>query len=181
VLKLDTTAHTATLVAQYRHSPTLNAGTQGNTQLLSNGNVFVGWGSQPYLTEYSKSGKALLDAIFPGPDISYRAYIESWTGDPSSPPDGAGRTQGSKTTIYASWNGATQVSRWEVLGGSSSKHLSKLTTANKGGFETAIPLTRSASLYEVVGLSSKGKVLGRSKSFKSVKGKVVKPPSGGGY
>jgi hypothetical protein len=181
VLKLDTTAHTATLVAQYRHSPTLNAGTQGNTQLLANGNVFVGWGSQPYLTEYAKSGKALLDAIFPGPDLSFRAYIESWTGDPSSPPSGAGRTQGSKTTIYASWNGATQVARWEVLGGASSKHLSKLTTATKGGFETAIPLARSASLYEVVGLNSKGKVLGRSKTFKSVKGKVVKPPKGGGY
>jgi hypothetical protein len=179
VLKLNMTTHTATVAAQYKHSPALNTGTQGNVQLLSNGNAFVGWGSQPYLTEYSKTGKALLDAIFPGPNLSYRSYLEPWTGKPSSAPSGAGRTQGSKTTIYASWNGATQVAKWEVLGGLSSKHLSKLATAGKGGFETAIPLTHTASLYEVAALDSKGHVLGRSKTFKSVKGKAVK--RGGGH
>jgi Arylsulfotransferase (ASST) len=179
VLNLNLTSHAATVATQYKHSPTLNAGTQGNVQLLAGGNAFVGWGSQPYFTEYSKSGKPLLDAIFPGPDISYRAYLESWTGQPSSPPSGAGRTQGSKTTIYASWNGATQVAKWEVLGGSSSSHLSKLTTANKGGFETAIALTHTAGLYEVEALDSKGHVLGHSKTFKSVKGKTVAP--GGGH
>jgi hypothetical protein len=173
VLNLNTTTHAATVAAQYKHSPALNAGTQGNVQLLSNGNVFMGWGSQPYLTEYSKSGKPLLDAIFPGPDISYRAFLEPWTGKPSSSPSGAGRTQGSKTTIYASWNGATQVAKWDVLGGSSASHLGKLTTANKGGFETVIPLTHTASVYEVEALDSKGHVLGHSKTFKAVKRKTA--------
>jgi hypothetical protein len=182
VLNLNTTAHTATVEAQYLHSPTLNTGTQGNTQLLSNGNVLVGWGSSPYLTEYSKSGKALLDAIFPeGPDISYRAYDESWAGMPSYPPSGAGRTQGSKTTIYASWNGATQVAKWEVLGGPSSKRLSKVATVNKGGFETAIAPAHGYQLYQLDALDSKGHVLGRSKTFKAVKGKITKPPSGNQY
>lgn len=123
----------------------------------------------------------LLDASLPGPDISYRAYVEPWAGMPSYPPSGAGRKQGSKTTIYASWNGATQVVKWEVLGGPNAKHLAKVATKSKAGFETAITLKHGFRLYKVEALDSKGHVLGRSKQFGAVKGKAPSPPPVTGY
>ena len=53
VLKLDFAAHTARLLAQYGEQRGLNTEYMGDTQRLPNGDVFVGWGSEPYLSEYS--------------------------------------------------------------------------------------------------------------------------------
>jgi len=77
-LKLDQRAHTATLAAQYTHGGSFDADYMGSTQPLANGDVFVGWGSQPNFSEYSGSGKLLLDVVFPRPDLSYRANLEQW-------------------------------------------------------------------------------------------------------
>jgi hypothetical protein len=181
VLKLDSVAHTATIVAQYAHNPTLNTSTQGDTELLGDGDVLVGWGGQPYLTEYSRTGKVLLDASFPGPDISYRAYVEPWVGLPTYGPSGAGRRLGSKTKIYASWNGATQVASWEVLAGPSASHLSKLAVRHKAGFETAIALNHTYREFKIYALDSRGRVLGRTGAFHAVKGRLKSPPPVTGY
>ena len=120
MLRLNTATHTATRVAAYSHSPNLFVAFLGSMQLLPNRNAVVGWGSRPFFSEYSGSGKQLLDAVFPGKDQSYRAlFTPNWVGTPSYPPSGALRTSGGNTTVYASWNGATQVAKWVVLGGSS--------------------------------------------------------------
>ena len=66
----------------------------GDTQPLPNGNVFVGWGSEPYFSEYSRSGKLLLEGELPGPDLTYRATVGQWVGLPLSPPVGAARGHG---------------------------------------------------------------------------------------
>ena len=58
----------------------------GDTQPLANGNVFVGWGSEPYFSEYSRSGKLLFEGELPGPDLSYRATLEQWVGLPLTSP-----------------------------------------------------------------------------------------------
>jgi hypothetical protein len=141
VLKLDTTRHAASLVASYQHVPGLFVAFLGSMQLLPGGNALVGWGSQPFFSEYSKSGRQLLDAGFPGKDQTYRAlFTSTWTAVPSYPPSGAVRTGKGGTTVYASWNGATGVARWEVLGGSSAAHLKRIASRARTGFETAIPL-----------------------------------------
>ena len=80
VLKLDQHTHTATVVAQYGGRRNLNSEYMGDTQPLPNGNVMVGWGSEPYFSEYSRSGKLLLDAVWPGSDLTYRATVEPWVG-----------------------------------------------------------------------------------------------------
>ena len=82
---------------------------------MQNGNTFVGWGSEPYFSEYGPSGKLLLEGSFPGSDLSYRSTLEQWVGEPLSSPVGAARQTGGKTTVYASWNGATEVVSWRVL------------------------------------------------------------------
>ena len=96
VLSLDVAAHTASLVNQYTHGATFNAGFLGNTQLLPNGNVLVGWGAKPYFTEFSKTGQMLLDALLPGADVSYRALLGNWAATPSGPPAGAARKSGAR-------------------------------------------------------------------------------------
>ncbi len=71
----------------------------GNTQVLPNGNVVVGWGEVPFVSEYSPAGKLLFDAALPSPDMSYRAYVQPWVGKPLYPPSGAARAKGSGTTV----------------------------------------------------------------------------------
>jgi hypothetical protein len=180
VLKLDTTAHTATLVSQYTLR-NVASGTQGNTQLLPNGNVMVGFGVAPYFAEYTKSGSILREVQLPSPDITYRALVGRWTGQPTSSPSGAAQSKGGgRATVYASWNGATNVYSWRVLAGRDSKHLATVTTKRRTGFETPIPLRSSYGAYQVVALGNKKQVLKRSPVFGVAKAKSKKPSSGGG-
>ncbi len=170
VLKLDTTAHTATLVAQFERGSSFEAAFLGSMQLLPGGNALVGWGSRPYFTEFSATGKRLIDVRFPDPDQSYRVLLANWVGKPASPPSGAVRTTHGKTILYASWNGATQVAKWKVLAGTSGKHLRAVATAGKSGFETAITLAHAYKAYRVLALDTRGHVLGTSGLFPRRKG-----------
>ncbi len=164
-LKLNTAQHTATVVAQYSHGTTFHSRYMGNTQILPNGRVFVGWGEVPFLSEYSKTGKLLFDAAFPTPDISYRAYVQQWVGLPLYPPSGAARKQGSRTTVYASWNGATKLAGWKVLAANGSGAMTTVAQKSKAGFETAIPVRAGYSRFELQALDAKGHVLRTSKAF----------------
>jgi hypothetical protein len=139
-------------------------------QLLPNRNAVVGWGSRPFFSEYSASGKQLLDAMFPGNDQSYRAlYTPNWVGTPSYPPSGTLRTSGGKATAYASWNGATQVARWVVFAGSSSLRLSRVATRSRTGFETSISLgSKNYKVVDLRAVDAAGHVLGS----KTLRGKV---------
>jgi hypothetical protein len=165
VIKLNQQTHTAALVAQYGQGRNQNADYMGDVEPLQNGNVFVGWGSRPFLSEYSKAGKLLLDGYFPGSDLSYRASVEPWVGLPLTSPSGAVRRTGGRTTVYVSWNGATQVAAWRVMAGNGSGRLTFAASARKSGFETAIALHRSYATFEVQALSAAGRVLGTSKQF----------------
>ena len=46
--------------------------------------MFVGWGSEPYFSEYSAGGQLLFDAHMHGSYESYRAYRFPWIGAPTS-------------------------------------------------------------------------------------------------
>jgi hypothetical protein len=162
VLKLDQTAHTASLVARYAHSPNLVVSFLGSMQLLPGSRALVGWGNQPFFSEYSKSGRQLLDVHFPRKDLSYRAlFTSSWVGTPFYPPSSAIRTIRGQTIVYASWNGATRVARWQVLGGSSASHLRRVASSARTGFETAISLGRHTfKVIAVRAVDSRGRLLG---------------------
>jgi EmrB/QacA subfamily drug resistance transporter len=162
VLHVDQSTKHVTLVRQYMHGDDFEAAYMGSVQTLPNGNTFVGWGAQPYFSEYSQAGKLLLDAVFPAPDLSYRARREQWSATPANPPAAAVRTVDGKTTVYASWNGATAVAAWRVLAGASTAALAPVTAAPRAGFETAIPSPGGKSLYEVQALDANGKVIGTS-------------------
>jgi hypothetical protein len=164
-LFLDLKRMTATSVAQHEHSPALLASFEGNYQQLPGGDDFIGWGSRPYLSEYNSRGQLVFDAHFVSANADYRAYRIPWSATPASPPAIAASTSGSKTSVYVSWNGATGVASWRVLGGSSSSSLRQVATSGRRGFETAV--TISAQQYvQVQALDSAGHVLGSSPTIK---------------
>ena len=167
VFKLDLKAGTATLLAQYSHGKGYDAAYMGNIQLLPGGNVFIGWGQQPNFSEYTKSGTLIFDASFPGPDLSYRALVERWVGLPLYPPKATAIAGPAGSTIYASWNGATEVAAWRVLAGDNRTDLATVSGKAKTGFETAIPLKGSYKVFEVQALDAKGHVIGTTKLFRS--------------
>jgi hypothetical protein len=148
----------------YTHSPPILAGAQGNMQLLPNGHVVVGWGTGHAFSEYAPSGKQVWDGLFTPPLYSYRAYRSRWRAKPTDPPAIA-VSAGSKkaVTVYASWNGATDVSRWRLLAGSSRSDLAPIATVGKSGFETAIHAKTSGRYLAVRALAKSGSALGTSK------------------
>jgi EmrB/QacA subfamily drug resistance transporter len=168
VLNVDQSTRTATLLAQYAGGDKFETEYMGDTQPLANRNTFVGWGSEPYFSEYGPSGQQLLEANFPGPDLSYRETLEPWVGLPLTAPVGAARQADGGTTVYASWNGATQVASWRVLAGSGAGRLTAVRTAAKTGFETAIPVPMGQQSFKVQALGAGGRVIGVSRSFSPV-------------
>jgi hypothetical protein len=162
-LSVDETNKTVTLVKQFEHSPGLNTNFEGNAQLLPGNDLFVGWGQQPYFTEFNSAGQEVFDARFTSNTSSYRAYKFAWTGQPTTPPALAAAPKSDGTTqVWPSWNGATTVSSWRVLAGSSSSKLTTLQTVPKQGFETATSAPTGMGVFEVQALDSQGDVLSTS-------------------
>ncbi|HEX3391627.1 MAG TPA: arylsulfotransferase family protein [Solirubrobacteraceae bacterium] len=163
VLSLNAKTRTETLVAQYVHSTPLKSGSQGSMQIQPNGNVLVGWGPEPYVSEYSPTGALLWDAILAGKTNSYRAYRFPWTGTPvGSPSVAAGAGPSGSTDVYASWNGATTIASWRVLGGASPSALTPVGEGAFAGFETAIAIAGQPAYVAVQALDGSGNVLGTS-------------------
>ena len=162
-LNTKTKPYTASLADQYQylHYSVGQPHYMGSIQPLPGGNEFVGWGSEPFFTEYTASGKTVFDALLPGSDLSYRATVEPWVGLPLSPPSGAIRGR----TVYASWNGATSVAAWRVLAGSGTGSLKPVAHAKRAGFETPIPVSGSYRTFEVQALNAQGRPIGTSKPF----------------
>jgi hypothetical protein len=140
-------------------------------QILPNGNVFVGWGGTPDFSEYTPSGKQIFNGSFPLYTNTYRALRFAWTGRPRTRPALAlARSTWGLTRAYASWNGATRVTRWRLIGGSTPNAMSFLETAPWSGFETAMTLRHAPSFLCVQALDAQGHVLGSSR--------IVSGPSG---
>ena len=167
VLELDEEAMTAKLVREYTHPDNVRSATQGNLQVLPNGNVFVGWGSAPVLSEFGHEGGLLFSAAFPDEGESYRAFRFPWKGLPKDDPDlVARRGPEDDVTVYVSWNGATEVATWQVLAGPGPDRLEEVASAPRKGFETAIVLRTTETHVGVRARDRSGRVLGTSKVLK---------------
>lgn len=166
---LDEDAKTATLAQSYKHPENLLAPFEGSAQFLPGGNVFVGWGAIPYFTEFDSQGRVVLDARFgngtakvtePDQDAdTYRAFRFVWEGHPTDRP----AVVVNRGNLYVSWNGATEVAKWQVLAGKDVGNLAALTSAPKTGFETTIPIRTGQEFVAVRALDANGAVLATSK------------------
>ncbi len=156
---------TATLAWEYTHPDGILAPTQGNAQRLPNGNVFVGWGSEPVFSEFSGGGDLLFSARLPAEVESYRAFRHPWTGRPEgSPALAAAPAPEGGVTLYVSWNGATEVENWEVLAGPAVDGLEPVGAVPRTGFETAIAVRSGDALLAVRATDGSGQALGTSRA-----------------
>jgi hypothetical protein len=168
VLRVDTATKKATLVRSYQHPKEFLVPFEGNAQFLPNGHVFVGWGAVPYYSEFDGNGRLVFDAYFgkgtakvtgANQDAdSYRAYRFVWHGFPTNHP--AVKIKDGK--LYVSWNGATEVTRWNVLAGNANDDVALIASVRKTGFETAIPFRSKARFVLVEAIGRSGNTLGAS-------------------
>jgi Arylsulfotransferase (ASST) len=163
-LVLDLRHMTVRRAALHVHRPSLSSNFEGNFQQLPNRDDFIGWGQQPYFTEYDRHGHLVLDGHFLAGTPSYRAYRFPWIGTPAGPPAIAASTRRGLTTVYASWNGTTTTSVWRVLGGRTPTALRPLRRLHRSGFETAIHV-RGPRYVAVQALDPAGHVLGTSSTI----------------
>ncbi len=164
VLRLDTTHMTASLVSSFVHPKPLVAASQGNFQPLPGGSWFIGWGQQPYLSEYGANGALLFDARLPDTYQTYTVFKYPWVGLPAVAPSIAvSRGAQGKELVHASWNGSTEVASWRVLGGDAPDALAPLATAPRHGFETTIELRSAPRYLAVEALGAQGQALRTSR------------------
>ncbi|HTA35540.1 MAG TPA: arylsulfotransferase family protein [Solirubrobacteraceae bacterium] len=161
ILALDEQAMSATLLDEYAHAKVL-AGSQGSVQQHAGGNVFVGWGEVPRVTEFDRRGRIVFDALLGSRYESYRAFRLPWSATPSEVPAIAVGGSRKRPTVYASWNGATDVARWQLLAGAPGGELQPVATAPSSGFETALRSPGPGPRFAVRALGRNGIVLASS-------------------
>jgi hypothetical protein len=175
-LTLNLASHTATVTRSLQHSPALQASFVGSNQTLPNGDALVSWGELEKITEFSPAGKPNFEMSLSG--LTYRALRAPWTGTPYYPPAIATtKGSGSEVTVYASWNGDTQVTSWRVLAGDSASSLRPVgRPVTKIGFETKMTADTTGSLVAVQARGASGQVLATSAAVPT-----SYTPTGDGY
>ncbi|KAK4544321.1 hypothetical protein LTR36_004212 [Oleoguttula mirabilis] len=129
----------------------VRSGTQGSVQLLPQAQgrdpkLFVGYGLNAVMTEYSSNGSVLCDVHFGaktswerGDVQSYRAYKFAWVGRPRTAPVAA--VKGDE--VLVSWNGATEVHSWLLqTADSPESDWTVVEREPRRDFETAVRLPR---------------------------------------
>lgn len=137
---LDETTKSIIRVWQYPDSKDVYTPIVGNAQRLDNGNTMISWGTASKLGEVKSNGLTALEIQLEG--VSYRAFRQEWDAVPSELPVATVLSMdATSATLYTSWNGATQITGYEIYSGETTDSLSMATTAPRTGFETAVKLT----------------------------------------
>lgn len=167
VLEFDAARRSARVARSYRHPNPLLAYAMGSMQVLPDGNVMIDWGNVPVLSEFAADGSLLADLRFPWANASYRGFRLPWNGTPAYAPAIAANLDAAMgSTVYVSWNGATNVSAWRVNLGPSPSALRPIGVAKRTGFETAIPLTATSGYVAVTALDPAAEPLATSDAIK---------------
>ncbi|KAH1698899.1 hypothetical protein KXX24_009270 [Aspergillus fumigatus] len=147
IVSIDHQTNTSTLTRQY-HAPGngLLSLFQGNTQVLPNKHVLIGWGNHPAISEHTEDGTAIFFATLESPGSqNYRAYKANWTAKPSDPPAlrAYSASPNPATTFWVSWNGATDVDHWTIHATSpASDQFMPLEAVPSQGFQTTYTSSR---------------------------------------
>jgi hypothetical protein len=135
IIKLDHESLSVSLVQEYLlPHPEKTSDSQGNLQVLPNGNILIGWGANPVITEHLFTGKPIFHAVINDKEYaSYRAFKGPFEGNPKEPPALVSIYDSNKnvTTIHISWNGSTKTKAWNIY---TPSHL--LSTIPHNTFET---------------------------------------------
>jgi hypothetical protein len=174
LISINHTERTASKLFEWK-APEKNgilSGSQGNMQMMPNKHVFIGWGVYPFFSEHLSTGEAVMygKVAFPGSGVMMsRCNKFSWRGEPLTTPSlwTYSRT-GSDTSslvFYASWNGATEVRKWNFYTADSSSGPWALAgTKTKTGFETEFSIVGSKLWAFAEALGADGMPLKRGRS-----------------
>ncbi|KAI5198602.1 hypothetical protein E4T39_06718 [Aureobasidium subglaciale] len=171
-------AYTARLIREYVHPVQFISSSQGSMQVIpssdeSDPHILLGFGYVGVWTEYAANGEVLCDNCFStvsswgtGDVQSYRALKAPWKGEPGWPPSIA-FGDGKDLSIFASWNGATEVAFWKVQQAEKQacpdEEWEDVSVTQKKGFETEIDvLDDEIRFFRVVALDADGNALGVS-------------------
>jgi len=129
--------------------------------------VFIGWGAEPYFTQYEADGSVLLNGQLPVGDQSYRAFTADWAGYLTDRPAVVVKTNPANgSAVYVSWNGATEVATWRVHAGKAESSFSTVASQPRSGFETVIAANSTGPYFAVTAHDPAGKLLGQSAAVK---------------
>ncbi len=168
LLRPDPSSHTVNLVKQFINpAKTLLAESQGNALSLPAGNWLLGYGRLPNFTEFDASGRVLLDGTLGTNVQNFKTFLSPWEGRPTITPSVLARSAGAGAiSLAVSWNGATEVASWRVLGGATASTLAPVATAPKAGFQTTITAHTAGPYVAAQALDGSGAVLGTSATVK---------------
>lgn len=179
ILKLDRTKKTngklgqVSLVQEFLiHGDEKASTSQGSVQPLDNGNFFINWGSTPVISEHLPTGEQVFRAyINSGDHSSYRGFKASFDASPIDSPALLSRykKEDNHTTFYFSWNGATNVSSWNIYTSDNRKSFQKLETVDRKDFETT---------YQTSGFHKWAKVEALDKSGNKLSSQTAKTYTG---
>ncbi|KAI0974824.1 Arylsulfotransferase-domain-containing protein [Xylaria arbuscula] len=168
-VELDYKNRTARLVSEFYHPESLLSGFEGSYQTTRSGNIFLGWGANPTFTEHLPSGECVLDVQFDlwrpdtGYPINYRAFKMDWKAYPTWDPQIATlrANEYGEFKVYVSWNGATEVAKWQLLLGDSYDNVTNpIMVVPRNGFETEIILKPDQPFIRAAAFDQDGLVLG---------------------
>jgi hypothetical protein len=168
VLDVDEARRKVSVRKAYTSPHRALAGAMGSVQILPSGDVVVGWGVDSYASKFAADGTLLSEFALPGGMYSYRGLLLDWDAVPHHRPTVAAKRDRHRdtTVLYASWNGATGVSGWQVEAGPKHDRLRPLGVATARGFETIIPVQRHHRYASVTALDRVGRRLKRSRVIK---------------
>lgn len=170
IVSLDMPSMTASLLHEFPRPDGELSQLRGSVQVLENGNTFVSWSENGYVTEFTPAGDIVLSGIFASHRcVTYRAYKYNFTAQPAEPPVvkafayGPAPSSPAVTAFYASWNGATEVAEWRFYGGNGdSDAFEHVGSASRRGFETQFMVAGWTAYVYAQALAADGTVLGQT-------------------
>ncbi|MEM7799467.1 MAG: arylsulfotransferase family protein [Chloroflexota bacterium] len=152
--ELDEVNLIARRVWEYREPFPNGSLAMGSARRLPNGNTLIGWGSMyPSVSEVNSEGEVLFELNFQEHNDeevfittnSYRAFKLPWAGRPTWPPTLVEEITNDpdEVTIHYSWNGATDVQRYNIYVGESVENMIFVDSETVTGFETTTVFNKS--------------------------------------
>ncbi|KAH6955767.1 ASST-domain-containing protein [Ilyonectria sp. MPI-CAGE-AT-0026] len=159
IVQLNHDDNTATEVQTFIPPDMLSVSSQGNVQVLDSGNVFVNWGQEGAVTEFTPDGTAVFHAYLDSGDLapgvqSYRGFRYPWTGYSSETPALVVSGNDKEAVAYVSWNGDTVAKRWRFYYhcGETQKEVVEITAlgeVEKKSFESSIQVSTGSIRCQV--------------------------------
>lgn len=166
IILLDTTDMEAKIIGEYKQPSGERTNARGSFQTLDNGNKFICWSYNSYMSEHAPDGSLVMEARIPIKLRSYRAFKHPWVGSPSRPPDIHTGTVSFEddliTVIHVSWNGDTRTSKWNFYEIDEEGNVKQLGETKRQGFETRFEHKTFAKRVYAEAFDPHGNILAKS-------------------